>query len=556
MARVSRSMDDVPVEGSIEFGEFFAAVRRRKLLIINVVAVSVALAGLYSYTRTPSYTSTADLLIRPILTNPLETNPAEQLSLLTEMRLATSAAVADLAKDLMGSEDSLGTILGRVVVSAPEETQILEISYTDLDPERARRGAQAFAEAYLAFKSEQAVEAITTYTTTLQAEINELDGQISALNEEIGGVTPQSPEWNDLVNTRSAAETERITLQNQLATLTTLSVDPGQIIQPADLPKSPSSPKHRLNLVFGGLIGLILGVGLAVVSKRARGGIRSRAALEEVVDAPVLGVIPRTSLGRRPSWPVTIAAPRSAAAESFRTLRTNVLAASDNPPVKTLLIASASPGEGKSTTAANLAASLAQLRRRVVLISADLRFPRVHTFFGIGNERGLGQVLTGELSLSDALRATSIPSLQILPSGPPMGVAEPVELLQSGRMQEIIAGCGDVDFVIIDGPPILAVADSLVLATMVDAVLFVADARSAQREDVEQAHYQLMQVAARVLGSVLNGFDSPRSSRAGYGPHEGFLYRILVPESVADGQGEQARPERAWQTEQARRSTG
>ena len=550
-------MDDVPVEGSVELGELFAAVRRRKLLIITVIAVTVALAGFYSYTRTPSYTSTAELLIRPILTNPLETNPAEQISLLTEMRLVTSAAVADLARDLMGSDDSPGTILGRVVVSAPEETQILEISFTDLDPEQARRGAQAFAEAYLAFKSDQAIEAIARYTTTLQAEINELNGQISALNKEIAGVTRGTPEWTDLVNRRSSVETTRLSLQNQLATLTTLSVDPGQIVQPADLPESPSSPKHRLNLVFGGLIGLVLGVGLAMVSERARGGIRSRSVLEEVVDAPVLGVIPRTSLARRSSWPVTVAAPRSAAAEAFRTLRTTVWAASTTPSVTTLLISSALQGEGKSTTAANLAASLAQLRRRVILISADLRFPRVHAYFDIGNERGLGQVLAGELSLADALRPTSIPTLQVLPSGPPTGVEEPVELLQSGRMEEIIAGCRDVDSVIIDGPPILAVADSLVLATMVDAVLFVADARKGEREAIEQAHYQLMQVAARVLGSVLNGVDRPRGSRAGYGAHERPLYRTLVPESVPNGQAEQATShELDRHAEQARRPTG
>lgn len=542
MSALSRSMDEVPVEGSIDLHELVVTVRRRKWLVLSVTALAVAVAALYSYSRTPMYASTADLLVRPILTNPLETNPAEQISLLTEMRIVTSAAVADVASDLMGNPDDVATLMSRVFVTAPEDTQILKISYSDPDPGQARRGAQAFADAYLAFKSEQAVEAIARYTTTLQTEIDDLNQQLSELNRTISTLSRRSPQWEDQVNRRSAVETTRLALQGQLATLTTLSIDPGQVIQPADLPTSPSSPKHRLDLALGMLVGLVAGVGLAMVSERTRGGIGSQSALEELLEAPVLGVIPRVSAGRRkPARPVTVQMPRSVAAEAYRTLRTNVLAVTARPPVKSLLVTSAWLGEGKSTTAANLAAALAQLGKRVVLISADLRFPRVHTFFGVANERGLGQVLTGELPLAEALCETPVPDLRVIPSGPVTGIAEPVELLQSDRMKDVIARCGAADFVIVDGPPTLAVADSLVLATMLDAVLFVADARKGKRAALAQSQYQLRQVGARVLGGVLNGVEGWKKGRGGYGPYDyrrGLLYRILVPEPTPNGHTE------------------
>jgi capsular exopolysaccharide synthesis family protein len=190
-------------------------------------------------------------------------------------------------------------------------------------------------------------------------------------------------------------------------------------------------------------------------------------------------------------------------------------------------------GEGKSTIAASIAAALAQLGRDVVLISADLRFPRVHAFFGLGNDRGLGQVLTGEATLEEALCESPVPRLRVLPSGPVGGIQEPVELIQSDEMLDVIARCAESDFVIIDGSPILTVADSLVLATMVDAVLFVVDAQSGRRGAIVQSRYQLRQVDARVVGGVLNGVDGWRAARGGFGSYDyrrGFLYRILVSE--------------------------
>lgn len=528
MTALSRPIDDLPAEGSIELRDLGEAIYRRKRLVLIVVVAVTLLAALYSFTRTPSYTATAQVLVRPTLTNPLEPVRIDDISMQTEMRIATSSDVAELAREKMGTDETTTALLKHLKVTAPAETTILEFTYADPDPRTAQRGAQAFAEAYLEFKESEAVDSIGARTTTLEEHINRLDQDIADLDGQIAATVEGSPEWIDLRDERGRMDQARIAYENQLATIETLATDAGRVFDDAQVPGSPSHPDHRLDLILGVLLGLVLGVSVALVSERLRDRIESQAALEQILEAPVLGVIPRIA-SKRGTRPITLEAPKSVAAEAFRTLRTNLLAVSARPPVKTLLVTSAWMGEGKSTVAANLATAIAQLGREVVLISADLRFPRVHTSFGLGNDRGLGQVLMGELALDDAILESPVPQLRVLPSGPVAGVAEPVELIQSDKMLDVIARCAEADFVIIDGSPILTVADSLVLSTMVDAVLFVADAQSGRRGAIAQARYMLRQVDARVVGGVMNG--GWRTARGGYGAYDyrrGLLYRLLV----------------------------
>jgi capsular exopolysaccharide synthesis family protein len=310
------------------------------------------------------------------------------------------------------------------------------------------------------------------------------------------------------------------------------------VIRPATLPSSPSRPKHRLDLVLGALLGLVLGIGVVTIGERFRDPIGGADALEQTLEAPVLGLIPTLPTGRYPaSKPVTVAEPRSMSAEAFRTLRTNLLAVSGRS-VRTLLVTSALPGEGKTTAATNLAVAIAQIGRDVVLISADLRSPHTTAPFGLDNSRGLGQVLKGEAKLEDVICATPIPHLAVLPSGPVAEVLDPVELLQSDRMLDVIARCADLGTVVIDGAPLLAVADSVVVATMVDAVLLVVSARRSRRSSVARARRQLRQVDANLVGGVLNGVNLGRREKRGYGSSDlrrSMLARAFESEPHSNG---------------------
>jgi tyrosine-protein kinase len=532
MANWDRGPDDPHDEGTFDLRDVLATVRRRKWIVAAVTLGVIGLAALYSFTRVSVYTSEARVLVRPTLTSPFQGNPLQQLSLQTEMQLVTSASVANVAKRQMGSSLDVQELLRHVSVTAPENTQILDISYSDPDPVTAKKGAQAFAEAYLEFKRRQAVGSITEYTTTLQLQIQSLDQQITTLNERIARLPQGTPAWSDTLNRRDALTASRLALQTQFATLSTLSVDPGEIIQPSNLPGSPSSPKHELDLALGVLLGLLCGVGFASVHERVHDRILGRQELEQCLDSPVLGIIPKVpGLRSMSARLVTIERPRGGPAESYRTLRTNFLAVNGRPPMKTVLVTSAQTGEGKTTTAANLATTLALLGKRVTLISADLRYPRVHKFFDVPNDVGLSQVLSGDIELAKALRSTQIPHLQVLPSGPVTSVMEPVELLQSDRMGDVLAQCGGAEFVLIDGPPVLAVADSLALAEMVDGVLVVVNARKGKRALVIQARYQLRQVGGHLIGGVLNGFDSSRMGLGYYAPNDyrrGFRQRLRI----------------------------
>ena len=534
-----------PSEPTVDIREFMSKVGRHKWLILAVAAFVTVLAALYSYSRPSVYQATAEVLVRPTLVQPLaSSNPLDQLVIPTEEQLVRSAEVANIARQTTGG--SLQDLLDAISVSSPVGTQILDISYSAHDRAAAQQGAQAVAEAYLTFKQDQAIGMITTYSDTIRQKITQLDAQIAALDTQIADVDPTSADHVTLTDQRNSLDTSRLALQNNLASIATLSVDPGQVVEDAQRPTSPVSPKHKLDLALGLLLGLVAGVVLASLRDQARDRIQDPPVVARSLGAPILGSIPRTHrLLVGSAHLASVDDPRGLAAEAFRTFRTNFLAVCKESKAKTILVTSARKGEGKTSTAANLAVALAQAGRSVVLISADLRNPRVHAVFGIGNEQGLGQVLAGTLALEDAIVETDLPDLRVLPSGPVAAVEEPVELLQSDRMDEVLQECCRGDFVLVDGPPIFPVADSLVLADLVDGVLFVTDAQSSTQASVAQSRRQIQQVGGRILGGVLNRVPSSWNAN-GYNADRrwrGLLGRYVLrrdgssPDGVPDDRG-------------------
>jgi polysaccharide biosynthesis transport protein len=502
MTTAPRELHPIPSEGTVDIREFMSKVGRHKWLILVVAASVTLLVAIYSYSRPSVYESTAQFLVRPTLVQPLQSNPSDTVSMATEMQLVTSAQVADVARGTIGG--TLQDALDGVSVTNPANTQILDISYSAHSPAEAQQGAQAFAGAYQTYKHDQAIDTIKTSSDTIRAQITTLDGEIAELNGRIAAST-DPVDQQSLTEQRNSLDTVRLSQQNLLASTATLSSDPGQVVEDALRPTSPISPKHKLDLALGLLLGLIAGVVLASLRDQARDRIQGPPLVARSLDAPILGSIPRTHrLLVGTAHLASVDEPHGQAAEAYRTLRTNLLAVCRESKAKTILITSARQGEGKTSTAANLAVALAQAGRSVVLISADLRNPRVHAVFGIGNEQGLGQVLDGTLPLDEAIVETDLAELRILPSGPVDAVDEPVELLQSDRMGEVLQECCRSDFVIVDGPPIFPVADSLVLADLVDGVLFVTDAQSSTQASVAQSRRQIHQVGGRILGGILN----------------------------------------------------
>ncbi|OBZ11235.1 MULTISPECIES: CpsD/CapB family tyrosine-protein kinase [Bacillales] len=200
---------------------------------------------------------------------------------------------------------------------------------------------------------------------------------------------------------------------------------------------------------------------------------------------------------------ITLTNPRSPISESYRALRTNIEFSSIDEKLQVLMVSSAGPGEGKSTTITNLAVTFAQSEKKVVLIDADLRKPTAHHTFSISNRWGLSSVISQQCSLEEVLQVTDIPNLDVITSGaiPP----NPAEMMNSKRMTAIIAQLrGMYDIILIDTPPLLAVTDAQIVATKSDGVILVVDQGKVKREIAGKAVKNLESVNARILGVVLN----------------------------------------------------
>jgi non-specific protein-tyrosine kinase len=261
-------------------------------------------------------------------------------------------------------------------------------------------------------------------------------------------------------------------------------------------------------MLMGIVIGLMGGIGMVVLIEYLRETVKSDAEIKQITGASTLGIIGTIKADGRGVL-VTATEPRSQIAEAYRVLRANLELAEANGPVCTLIVTSSGPGEGKSTTAANLAVALAQSGKRVTLVDTDLRRPSLHKIFNQTNDRGLTSVLLqiDEVSLSDCLASTDVDGLDLLTSGPLP--PNPADLLGSSQMAQLVKTLKDrVDLVIFDSPPLLAVADTTLLARCCDAALLVVLAEATHGRALHRAKEQLDQSSINLLGVVLNRISS------------------------------------------------
>jgi polysaccharide biosynthesis transport protein len=289
----------------------------------------------------------------------------------------------------------------------------------------------------------------------------------------------------------------------------------------ARTPEAPAEPNIPRNLGFALALGLTSGIGLAFLLEGIDNTVRTPEQAQAISGLPSLGMIPlgsRTSGEVNPSGLsvaaskeavelITIARPQSQMSESYRALRTSLLLTSLGAPPKTILITSALPQEGKTTTSINTATVLAQKGTRVLLIDADLRRPSIHKTLGMGPRVGLSNVLTGGTTVQQAtVRSSVLPNLFILPAGTPP--PNPAELLASSQMLDMLAELRDqYDHIIVDTPPTLSVTDAVVLSTRADAVVLVIRSGQTTKPALRRSRDILAQVNARVSGVLLNAVD-------------------------------------------------
>jgi capsular exopolysaccharide synthesis family protein len=279
------------------------------------------------------------------------------------------------------------------------------------------------------------------------------------------------------------------------------------IIEPAVAPAAPSSPRTLLNVVLAAVLGLLAAVGIAFLAEYLDDTVTSADDVQEVAGLPTLGVIPVMSGDSKRSEIYrlqTLLSPRSPVAEAYRTLRTHIEFASVDDPLRTVLVTSALPKEGKTTTAGNLAVVFAQAGRQVLLVDCDLRKPSLHQLFNVPNHTGLTTLFRDEAAtVSSVAQETEIVRLRIVTTGalPP----NPAELLGSRRWHAILERFkNDADLVVIDSPPLQAVTDAAVLAAVVDGTVLVIHARHTRRGAVRHGREALARSGGNVLGVAMN----------------------------------------------------
>jgi receptor protein-tyrosine kinase len=283
------------------------------------------------------------------------------------------------------------------------------------------------------------------------------------------------------------------------------------IVNDASLSSNPASPNWTRNLGLAALFGLLLGLGAAVLRELLDGSIKDADDVAEVADVPVLGHIARDSGAARD--PLVALDGGTPCTEAFRVLRTNMKFADAEHNRKVFAVTSSVPGEGKTTTAMNLAITLAQGGEKVLLLEGDLRQPRIFEDMHVSAAVGLTTVLSGKMPLEDVVQDAGVPNLSVLTCGPqPKNAAD---LLQSRRMADVLARARDTyDIVVIDTPPLLPVADATLLAAQSDGTLLVVRHGKTTRDQLSRAIQRLDAVNVRLVGVILNML--PNGRRKGY----------------------------------------
>ncbi len=486
------------------FRAYLQILRQRKWWAGSMTVLGLAVSLAFSLTAHEQYSATAQLLVQPsVNASGLGTaqQPVTQTDVQTELQLVTSAPVQQAVRGRLGSTPA-------VSASQVAQTNVIAVTATSGVPSQASLIANLYATAFVQYR--QAVA-----TRNLTAAEAQLRSQISSLGQQLG-----SFRGNTSSAGASALLNQQAVLKEQLAQMQVSgAVDTGEVVlvTPAQTPVSPSSPKPVQDALLGLAAGLALGLAAAFLRDSLDDRLTSKEAAEHAGGAPVLALTPVvTSWQRHKPLVVSVTEPTSPAAESYRSLRTSLQFARQERQLRALVVTSPGVGDGKTSTLANLGVVFAQAGERVVLVSCDLRRPRIGEFFGLDEQAGLTTVLAGQQTLEEAL--LPVPGrdrLSLLPAGPVP--PNPAELLNSAPFRDIFTRLrDDFDLVLIDSPPVLPVTDAAILSQHADATLLLAAAGQTRRGDLHRAAEKLDQVGATILGIVLNKVTRQTGRNYGY----------------------------------------
>jgi len=491
---------------------YYIALLRRWVWLPLLSAIVVGgVAFFASRAQSPVYAATATLLI---VEGDVTRDSASAIT--SSQRLAQSYVerlknyeVLSEALASVGAEMDPRALAQAVSANVVRDSQLIRLTVEHGDPETAVALANTIPKVFAERNTRQQLERFAASKESLQAELLTLGNELALAEQALRAAEARAEDAertnqlnNNLLQLRASYASllqsyEQIRLA-EARSLSNLLIDDA-----ARAPQTPIRPRVAQSTLFAAVVGLMLGVGGVFLLEYADDTVKNPERLERATGLSTLGAVVKFPINAPPEALITQTKPRSPIAEAYRRLRTNIQFVNIDNPLRTLLVTSAEMGEGKSTTAANLAIVLAQTANRVILIDADWRRPNLHKLFGLTNNVGLTQMLLDLDPKAEHLRETAVRNLFFLPTGPLP--PNPVELLGSARMRAMLRKLAEeADYVVIDTPPVLAVADALVLSRAVDGVLLVTNEKTRLPATAAAAR-QLRNVDASLAGAVING---------------------------------------------------
>lgn len=513
---------------SDDIRKYIGLLRHWAWLILLVTVVSGVVGYAYSRQQVPVYQASATLLISESRTvNEYANILASERLAQTYSQLMIQKPVLEGVIEKLGLDLSPETLKGRITVQVVKDTQLLVVRVEDTLPERAALIANTIGEVFAVQNNTYQAERYQDSKARLEAQLDEMDKKIqetslalASLEEQFQRVTtedgqpqiviaPEQQRERDRLETNQALyqqiysnllqSYESVRLAEIQSTSTVRLVEEASAPDPA----RPIRPNVTKDVALAATVGLLIGIGLVFLIEVLDDTVKSPEEVARELGYPVLGYI--GEIEEEAGWPVAAVRPRTPIAEAFRSLRTNIQYTSVDHTIRTLLVTSPSPRDGKSTIATNLATVIAQSGKKVALVDADLRRPSLHLKLRLSNRTGLSDLFVQPNGQTETLaRETKVPGLAVVTSGalPP----NPAELVGSEKMGEILkAVSSQAEVVIIDSPPVMAVTDATVLAPRVDGVLLVIRPGATRLAAARQTVEYLVRADANILGVVLNG---------------------------------------------------
>lgn len=482
----------------------YLQILRRRRWLVSLVALLVTVgAVLPALLADDVYATSAKVRVSALdREGVFQTEPARELAsdrtieLVTEMEIVGSAPIRERVVEATGIDESdfEGPEVSLVSIS-----EIVEITIEASDAETAATVADAFAEAYVEDRRSRSVEALSMKADELRSQAEQATVELDEIGQRLGTPGLGQAEVASLQLQQSTLTAQVLDYNrraDQLAVEASLRGRGTQVHEQATVPAEPRDTGTVRAGAIGLVIGALLGVAIAVVADILQDRVASREDLAAIrPDAPVLAAVPHTE---GPSVEVE----HPALKEAFRYLRTGIRVFGLNAELRSILVTSAISGEGKTTTAVNLARAMADAGDRVLLVDVDLRRPAVHEHFGLPNDPGLTSVVIGDAPLKDVVHFVR-ENLAVVAAGPP--VQNPTELLGSAQFGQVMRSLVEqADFTILDSSPVLPVADPLIAAQHVDGAIVVSRVGLVRRRAVRELLFRLDAARVTIIGLVAN----------------------------------------------------